>query len=107
MKRRFGIQLADGMQAPHELAAFGGDALQRGAAHARHDPHVQHDVGAVGDLHAAARVGRIDGAHAVGHDIQRAALHAALEQRVHLRVRFGRRHPVVVRAGVFLAAACR
>ena len=33
----FGIQLADGVQAAHELAAVGGDALERRAAHARHD----------------------------------------------------------------------
>ena len=63
--------------------------------------HVEHHVGAVGDLHAAAGVGRIDRAHAVGHHVQRAALHAAVEQRVHLGVGFVRRHPVVVRAGVF------
>jgi hypothetical protein len=78
------------------------DAVQRRRAHARHDPHVEHDVGAVGDFDAAARVGRIDRTHAVGHDIHRAALHAACEQCVNPGVRSRWLHPVVVRAGVFL-----
>jgi len=58
------------------------DATQSRRAHASHDPHVEHDVGAVGDLDAAARVGRVDRAHAVGHDVHRAALHAACEQGI-------------------------
>ena len=63
--------------------------------------------GRVGDLHAATRQRRIDRAHAVRDHVHRAAAHAAGEQRVHLRVRLGRRHPVVVRAGVVALAWCR
>ncbi len=84
------------------MPSFGSDALQGRAARASHDDHVQHHVGAVGDLDAAARVRRIDGAHAVRHHVQRTALHAALVELVHLHVRFGRIHPVVVGAGVVL-----
>jgi len=51
------VQFTDGMQAAHELAAIGGNPFQCGAAHAGHDLHVQHHVGTVGDLHAAARIG--------------------------------------------------
>ncbi len=42
-----------------------------------------------------------------GTTYMRAALHAAVEQRVHVRVAVGRRHPVVVRTGIVLLAACR
>ena len=63
--------------------------------------------GRVGDLDAATRQRRIDRAHAVRDHVHGAAAHAAGEQRVHLRVAVGRRHPVVVRAGVVLLAACR
>ena len=74
------IELADGVQAFDELAVAR-DALESRASHARHDRHVDDDIGAVGDLHAAARVGGVDRAHAVGNDVQRPALHAAVEQR--------------------------
>jgi hypothetical protein len=96
-----GVEFAGGVQALHE-AALAGDALERRPAGARHQDHVDDDVGAVGDLDAAARVGRIDGAHAVGHHVERAALHAALEEVQHLRLGFGGRHPMVVGAGVVL-----
>ena len=101
-----GIEVADRVQALDEGAVLL-DALQRRRAHARHDAHVEHDVRAVGDLDAAARVGRVDRAHAVGHDVHRAALHAAVEQGIHLAGGLGRVHPVVVRAGVVLVASCR
>ena len=55
-----GVEVADRVQAPDERA-FLLDALQGRRAHARHDAHVQHDVGAVGDLDAAARVGELIG----------------------------------------------
>ncbi len=48
------IQLAGGVQTLHEPAGAG-DQLQRGAAHPGHDVHVQHHIGAVGDLNAIAR----------------------------------------------------
>jgi phosphoenolpyruvate carboxykinase (GTP) len=51
------IQLADGVQALHETAAIGGDALQRRSPGAGHDGHVQHHIGAVGDFHATAGIG--------------------------------------------------
>ena len=100
------IELADGMQALDEFAVAR-DALERRASHARHDRHVDDHVRAVGDLHAAARIGGVDRSHAVGHDVQRAALHAALEQLPHLGVRLGGIHPVVVRARVFACSSCR
>ena len=94
------IELARGVQALHK-AAFARDALERQAARAGHQDHVDDHIGAVGDLDAAARVGRIDGSHAVGDHIERAALHAAFEEPQHLGLGVGGRHPVVVRAGVF------
>ncbi len=106
------IELADRMQTFHErffaLAASGPlgtlalDARERRRSHARHQPHVGDDVGRVGDLHATARDRRIDRAHAIRNHVQRAALHAAIEQRVDFCVRLRRRHPVIVRTGIVL-----
>ncbi len=98
-----GIQIADRVQALHERAVAL-DPVQRGRAHARHDAHVDHDVGAVGDLHAAARERRVDRPHAVRDHIHRAAAHRAVEQRIDFAVRFSRIHPVVVRTGVVAVA---
>ena len=96
-----GVQFAGGMQAAHE-AALTLDARLRGGAHARHDAHVGHHVGAVAELHAAARQRRVDRPHAVGNHVEGAAFHAAVEQRVDLRVGGGRVHPVVVWTAVLL-----
>ena len=101
MKRRCRIQIAGGMQTS-DKCSVARDPLERRAAHARHEAHVQHDIGAVGDLNAAAREWRVDRAHAVGHHIQRAALHAAGEQGIHLRVSLLRCYPMVVGTCVFL-----
>ena len=98
----FGVQIAGRMQAFDE-AAVAADALECGSAHARHQLHVEHDVGAVGDFDAATRERRIDRAHAIRHDIERAALHAAAKQIVHLTMRLGRREPMVVRPRVLAA----
>ena len=108
------VQFADRMQALDEaagrLAARGGlgafalDPRQCGRAHAGHDPHVGHHVGRIGDLHPAAGQRRVDRAHAVGDHVQGAPAHAAVEQRVDLRVGLVRRHPVVVGAGVLALA---
>ena len=54
--------------------------VERGLAHAGHDPHRDHDVGAVGDLDAERADLRAERAHAEGHDVHRAAAHAAVEQ---------------------------
>ena len=82
------------------------ERVERDAAHARHDAHVEHDVDAVGDLDADLREWRARRSHEVGHDVHRAALHRAVEQRAELGVRVLRAHPVVVRArGFFLPRA--
>ncbi len=95
------IEFTDGVQAADE-DLLARDAFECGAPHARHDAHVEDDIGAVGDLDAAACEWRIDRAHAIGHDIKCAALHAAVEQRTHARMALGRREPQIVGAGVFL-----
>jgi len=93
------IEVARGMQPLHE-AAVAFDAGKGRLAHAGHDAHVGHYIGAVGDLHAATRERRVDRAHAVGNDIHRAAAHGAGEQRVDLRVGLRGRHPMIVGTGV-------
>ncbi len=96
-----GIQIAGGVQPLHKRAVIR-DALERRNAHAGHQLHVEHHIGAVGDLDATAREWRIDGAHAVRHHVQRASLHAPGEQRIHLLMSVLRGHPIIVGAGVFL-----
>ena len=98
-----GVEFPDRVQPAHETA-FARNTLERRAAGTRHDQHIEHDVGAVGDLHTAARQRRVDRTHAIGDHVQRALAHAAAEQLAHLGVRLARVHPVVVRAGVFLRA---
>ena len=97
------IEFADRVQAAHERT-FALDPRQRRGAHAGHDPHVGDDVRRIGDLDAATRQRRIDRAHAVRDHVHRAAAHAAGEQLVHLLMAVGRRHPVVVGAGIVLVA---
>ena len=76
------------------------DAFERRFADPRHQIHVRDDVGAVGDLDAAACIRRVDRPHAIRDHVHRAAAHAAREARLHERLRLGRRLPVVVRASV-------
>ena len=94
-----GIEFTRGVQAFDEVS-LALDARLRGGTHAGHDAHVGDDIGAVCDLHAATRQRRIDRTHAVGNHVKRAADHTAVEQRVHLSVCVGRRHPVIVRSAV-------
>ena len=102
MKRRSGFKSAGRMQTPHETT-IPRDALERRPPHARHELHVEHHIGAVGDFNAATRERRIDGPHAVRDDVQGAPLHAAGKQGVHLGVRLIGRQPRIVRAGIVAA----
>ena len=76
------------------------EALEDMRAHVGHDAHVDHHVGAVGDLDADLGERRIQRAHAERDDIHRAALHAALEFFVQLDAHFGGIRPVVGGAGL-------
>ncbi len=91
------IQVTDRVQPFNELSFFL-DTQQRLLTHACHQFHVDHDVGTVGNLNAAAGIGRFDGTHAVRNDVHRTTLHAAVEQRIDLCVRLVGPHPVIVRA---------
>ena len=97
------VELPGRVQPAHKRV-LARDALECLASGAGHDQHVDGDVGAVGDLDAAARERRVDRAHAVGNHVQRASAHAPAEQLTHLGMRGLRFHPVVVRAGVVLRA---
>ena len=54
---------ADRVHARHELAV-GAEHVEGALAHAGHDPHVDRDVGRVGELHADVGDGRAERAHA-------------------------------------------
>ncbi|MNS99358.1 hypothetical protein D3C72_1337590 [compost metagenome] len=92
---------AHGVDARHELA-IGAQHLVHGLAHAGHDAHVDGHVGAVGQLDADVCNGRAQRAHAEGHHVHGAALHAAVKQGLQRGAHLCRRHPIVGRACVFL-----
>ena len=77
-----GREVAERVQPRHEVLGAA-ELLERRRAHARHDPHVRDDVGAVGDLDADLAEGRAERAHHVRDHVHRAALHGAVEQREH------------------------
>ena len=52
------------------------------AAHARHEAHVDRDIGRIGDLDADLRDRRADRPHRERHHVHRAPAHAAVEQPV-------------------------
>ena len=90
---------------PRDEVLGAAELLECGLAHARHDPHARDHVRAVGDLDAHLAEGRAERAHHVGHHVERAALHRALEQREHALARLLGRHPVVRGPGVRARAA--
>ena len=92
---------AEGVDGGDEEAVIA-DGLQRGLAHARHHPHGDGHIGAVGDLDAQRGDLRAQRPHAERHHIQGAAAHRALEQGLQRFAHLGRIGPVVGRAGVDL-----
>ena len=96
-----GERFADRVQAGDERAGFA-ELLQDRGAHARHDAHVDDDVGRVGDLDADFGDGRAERTHGEGDDVERAALHAAVVELGHRLLQLGGRDPVVGGAGVLL-----
>ena len=86
---------ADRVQGGHPLGVRGLEALVHVGAHAGHDVHRGHDVGAVGDLHAELGVLRVRRSHAERDDEHRATTHAAPEELGHGGLHLGRVHPVV------------
>ena len=99
-----GEGLADRVEALHELPGPC-DLVVHGRAHAGHDPHVGHDIGAIGDLDAVLGYRGADRPHAEGDHVHGAPLHASLVEPVHLRLHDGGIVPVVSRAGIFLRLA--
>src|SRR5690606_30382199 len=79
--------------------------IQHLLAHPRHDAHVHHNVGRVGDLHANVSDVRADGAHAERNHIHCPSAHTAVEQRVQLRLHLVGSHPVVGRSRILATAA--
>ena len=73
-----------------------------GRAQAGHDPHVGHDIGAVGNFDTILGDRGADRAHAEGNDIHRPTAHAACKEVDQAGFHLFRRLPVVGGAGVFL-----
>jgi hypothetical protein len=87
------------------VPAVGAEHVVHRAAHARHDAHVDRHVRRIGQFDADVGDRRTERAHRKRHHVHRAAAHAAVEQAVERGAHFGRGHPVVGRAGVFLLFA--
>ena len=83
-----------------ELAA-GAELLEHRRADVGHDPHVQHDVDAVGQFDADLAEGRADRPHREGDDVHRPPVHRAREDLAGPAIALLGRHPVVRRPGVF------
>ncbi|OQC10293.1 MAG: hypothetical protein BWX79_01343 [Alphaproteobacteria bacterium ADurb.Bin100] len=97
----FGQGGAHRVHARYELAV-GAEHVMHRLAHSGHQLLVDHHVGTVGQFHADVRNVRAQRAHAEWHHVHRAALHAAVEQRLKGGAHVHRGHPVVGRAGIFL-----
>ena len=95
------VAVERGVQAAVEVVRVA-EHVERDATHAGHDPHVEHDVDAVGQLDADLRHLRAGRSHDVRHDVHRAALHRAVEELAELGVGLAGRHPVVGGAGLVL-----
>ena len=91
---------AHGVKAGHKFA-FDTQHVIHGLAHSGHDFHVDGDIGAVRQLNANVRDRRAQWAHAEGHNIHGAALHAAVKQWVQGGAHFNRIRPVIGWASVF------
>ena len=92
----------DGVDGRDEVAVLT-DQVKSRRAHARHDPHVDHDVGRVGDLDAELRDRAAERAHAERHDVHRAAAHRAVEEGAQRLAHLVGGHPVVGGAGILFA----
>ena len=75
------------------------------AAHAGHDPHIDHHVFRVGDLDAVAGKAGTYRAHAERDHVHGSAVHAAFGEVFEQGFHLFRLHPVVGGAGILLAAA--
>ena len=76
------------------------ELLEHGRADVGHDPHVQHDVDAVGQLDADLAEGRADRPHREGDDVHRPPLIEPCEDLARPAIALLGRHPVVRRPGV-------
>ena len=85
--------------------AVGPHHLEHLAANTRHELHVRHHVGRIGEFHTDVGDMRPQRPHAVGDHVHRASAHAAFEELPQLCPHLVRRHPVIVGTGVLLVAA--
>ena len=97
----FSQRRPDRVQARHEEPGST-EYIEHGFAHARHGPHVDDDIGTIGNLDADLGDGRTQWTHAEGDHIQSPSLHAAREQALESFLHLGRVFPVVGGASVFL-----
>ena len=88
-----------------DVGSIGAQFIQDGGTHPGHDPHADHDVGAVGDFHADFAQRGIQRPHAEGHDIEGPPGHASGEEGAEGEFHLRRIDPIVGGSGIDLAAA--
>ena len=93
------IEIGLGVEPARELVR-GPELPHRDLPHPGHDPHVERDVDAVGQLDPHLAESRPLGAHQERDDVHRSPAHRAVVDGTELCVRLGRLHPVVRRARV-------
>jgi hypothetical protein len=94
---------ADAVQALHERSVA--EHVEHGATHARHDAHVHHHVGGIGEFDADLGDRGAQRTHAEWDHVHRTAAHAAREQTLQGLLHLARLDPVVGWAGVLLVHA--
>ena len=90
---------ADAVDARHHALLIPVDLFKHRNADARHDAHVYHDVGRVGELHTDLRHGRIQRPHTERQHVHGPAAHAAVEQLLQLPAHLVGIFPIVGRPG--------
>ena len=84
---------ADAVHGAHELAVVLLDRGEHVRRDARHDDHVDHDVGRVGELDAVLGQRRSERSHRERDHVHRATSHAAGHARVQLLGKIGQAQP--------------
>ena len=93
---------ANRMHARHDAFSAPVDLGKNRQTDARHDAHIHHDVGRVGDFNADLRDGRTDRPHAERQHIHRAPGHAAVEKPLQLFAHLERLYPIIGRTRAIL-----
>ena len=106
MKRRSGFRSSMLCKTAIEIVTLA-EMIEGNLPHARHDPHVEHDVDRVRQFDADLAQRRAGRPHEVWHHIHRAPAHRPIAKPIELAIHLRGWRPVVGRPGLLLAIRCR